>query len=389
MQCDVIIVGGGPAGLAFARALDDCGLETVLVERQSEEAIARPRYDGREIALTHGSAAILQRLGAWERFGREDVAPLRAARVRNGRSLFGLDFLPPEGGDGPLGFLVSNHRIRQALYETVKDQAQLRIVCGVGVEAVRAEAQGAHVVLSNGQMLRGRLLVAADSRFSGVRAQLGIAAEINRLGRSMLVCRVQHAKPHDAVATEWFGYRQTLALLPLLGNASSAVLTLPEDLIARLAALSDRALGEELTRRSEGLLGAMEVVGSRHVYPLATTWSRHFAATRAALIGDAAVGMHPVTAHGFNLGLGGAALLAGGIREAARQGRDPGRNAVLRAYERRQRAAAWPIYTATNLLVGLYTRESPMARTARHAVLRLGARLPFFQTGIRNMLMAH
>ncbi|MDG2532174.1 5-demethoxyubiquinol-8 5-hydroxylase UbiM [Sphingomonas sp. HITSZ_GF] len=387
MQYDVIIVGGGPAGLAFARSLDDMGLETLLVERQPHAALADPAYDGREIALTHGSRAILERLGAWQRLPESRISPLQAARVRNGRSAFALDFEPGPNGEA-LGWLVPNHLIRRALFETIADQPGLRLACGSSLVSARADRRFAEVSLSTGERVRGRLLVAADSRFSPVREALGISAEVNRLGSAMLVCRVSHPKPHGQVATEWFGHGQTMALLPLNGGMSSVVLTLPEREIAVLATMCDTALGVELTRRSANLLGPMEVAGSRHVYPLATTWAKHFGTHRAALIGDAAVGMHPVTAHGFNLGLSGQALLAAEVGEAVRRGRDPGGDPVIRAYEEGHRAAARPLYLGTNFLVTLYTDERPIARAVRHAGLRIGARLPVFRSGVRSMLMA-
>lgn len=382
MDCDVIIVGAGPAGLALARSLADTGLDIVLVERQPLAAIADPRFDAREIALTHGSVDILTRLGAWDLIPEDEVSPLRAARVLNGGSPFVLDF--DARGEGPLGWLVPNHRIRAALFDTVDGQDGLRMRTDVSVTEARTGRAAAELGLSDGTRLRARLLVAADSRLSAVRDALGISAEINRLGRSMLVCRVRHSRPHHGIATEWFDHHQTMAMLPLGEGMSSAVLTLPSDDIDRLTALGDAELGAELTARYAGRLGPMEVVGPRVAYPLVTTWSRHFAATRAVLIGDAAVGMHPVTAHGFNLGLRGADLLA----RLVRRGRDPGATPLLRAYERGHRGASWPLYAGTNLLVRLYTDETMPARAMRHAGLRLGAKLPFVRPGIRRVLMA-
>ena len=72
---DVIIIGGGPAGLALARSLAGIGLDIVVVERQSLESLANPDFDGREIALTHRSAGIMQALGAWDRIDPAEIAP--------------------------------------------------------------------------------------------------------------------------------------------------------------------------------------------------------------------------------------------------------------------------------------------------------------------------
>ena len=62
MNYDIIIVGAGPAGLSFARSLANTGLKIVLIEKQSEQQLAAPEFDGRDIALTHLSVRILKEL---------------------------------------------------------------------------------------------------------------------------------------------------------------------------------------------------------------------------------------------------------------------------------------------------------------------------------------
>lgn len=386
MEYDVAVVGGGPTGLAFARSLANSGLRLAVVERQPREALAHPRDDGREIALTHRSVGILQALGAWAHVPVEDVAPLREARVLNGPSPFALSFAG-NAGDDRLGQLVPNHAIRAALFRTIEGRAQIDLLAGTGVESVRTTRRCAELTLSDGRALRARLLVGADSRFSDVRERLGIAAEVRRLDRSMMVYRVAHERDHGGIATEWFDHGQTIAMLPLNGRQSSAVLTLASDEIDRLATLDVDALGADITRRYGGRLGTMHVVGAPHVYPLAVTYARHFAAARTALIGDAAVGMHPVTAHGFNLGLQGQATLATLVADAASRGRDIAAPSLLRRYETAHRFATRPLYAATNLLVALYTDERAPARLARHAGLRAGARLPLVRSTVSRLLM--
>lgn len=388
MERDVIIVGGGPSGLAFARSLADSGLSIALVERLEQEALAAPAYDGREIALTHRSIRLLRALGAWARLPEEEISDLRAARVLNGSSRRPLVFDTDGRHDRALGKLVSNHHIRRALFSLVIDQPGVELRTGTSVTQVSAGAAGAEVTLANGESLRARLLVAADSRFSEVRRQLGIDAEMNRIGHAMLVCRVEHERAHDHVATEWFDHNQTIAMLPLNGRVSSAVVTLPQAEAESLAACDDETLGAEITRRFRARLGRMRVASTRHLYPLVTTWSRHFAADGAALIGDTAVGMHPVTAHGYNLGLSGQDRLAREMLRARKDGRSIAGTRVLRRYEAGHRLAAWPIYRGTNLLARLYTNESLPARAARQLLLRLGDNLPLVKREVQSMLLA-
>lgn len=389
MTHDVIVIGGGPAGLAFARALADSRLSVTLIERQPRAALADPSDDGRDIALTHRSVDTLRALGAWDRIDPAVVAPLRQARVLNGRSPFALSFAAGDGAEDRLGHLVANHHLRRALFDTVRDQAQLTLETGVGVAGVRRQADRIMVTLDDGRTTAARLLVAADARFSATRAALGIAARVDQIGRTMLLVRAAHALDHDQIATEWFGYDQTVALLPLAGRTSSIVLTLPTDLAARVAALPARQLSAELTRRTDGRLGAVEVLGPARAYPLATVWSSHFAAARAALIGDAAVGMHPVTAHGFNLGLRSGASLAQLVCRAAATRGDIASPWLLRRYEAGHRLAAAPLFAATEAIVRLYTDAGPGARLARPALLRAAARLSPVRAGVAQLLMRH
>ncbi|MBA17430.1 MAG: hypothetical protein CMN73_13910 [Sphingomonas sp.] len=388
MECDVLIIGAGPAGLAFARSLAGSGLSVVLAERQSRAALADPAYDGREIALTHRSVDTLQRLRVWQAIPAADIAPLREARVLNGHSRFALGFDTGATGADVLGYLVPNHRIREALFRGVEALPGIRVLANAAVASIYTDRRRARALLADGSEVQARLLVGADSRFSHVRDQLGIAASTNRLGKGMLVARMRHALPHHGIATEWFDHHQTMAMLPLNHGCSSAVITVPLGEAERLMTLDPAAFAADIQARYQHRLGAMQLEGTRHLYPLVTTWSRHFAARRAALIGDAAVGMHPVTAHGFNLGLSGQQLLADAVKAAVARGGDIGSDAVLRAYESAHRRAAWPLYAGTNALTRLFTDERAPARVARHVALRLAQGMPPVRSSVRRMLMA-
>lgn len=384
---DILIVGAGPAGLALVRALAGSRLRIGILDQAPVATLSAPPCDGREIALTQRSVATLQRLGAWQRLDPAQISPLCEARVLNGGRSFSLSFAGPNVGDR-LGSLVSNHHIRRALYDAIEGQDGLTLLAGASIRSVRTDMNCASVTLDDGRTLSAQLVVGADSRFSFVRRQLEIGAQINPLGRSMLVARVAHAAVHRGVATEWFGHGQTIAMLPLSdGRLSSAVLTLPSPEIDALAALDRPALSAELTRRFRARLGPMQVLDGPHVYPLTTTYAHRFVTRRAALVGDAAVGMHPVTAHGFNLGLQGAAKLAELIAQAAQGGHDIAGNVLLRRYEAAHRLASAPLYASTNLLVRLYTDDRPIARMARPLVLRAAARLPMVRTAITRRLM--
>lgn len=388
MSPDIVIVGAGPAGLCLARALSGHGLSIMLLERQAEQALADPAFDGREIALTHGSQALLERLGLWSRLPAEDVAVLRDAQVFNGPSLFALKIRAEQAGAERLGHLVANQAIRRAAYQAVRACSDVHLLCDTQVRAIQSGEHEIKLVLQDGQVLQPRLLVAADSRFSDTRRQLGIGAQLKDFGKSMLVCRMQHDLEHQQVAWEWFGYGQTLALLPLNGRQSSTVLTLPPREIERLLALDESTFAREMEQRFDRRLGAMQLLGSRHAYPLVGAYARRMVGKRCALLGDAAVGMHPVTAHGFNFGLIGVQLLSEALLAAHARHQDIAAPATLSRYERQLRLATWPLYQATNLLVELYTNDHLPARLLRGAGLRMAQGLLPLKKGIARHLTA-
>jgi ubiquinone biosynthesis UbiH/UbiF/VisC/COQ6 family hydroxylase len=380
-EFDVVIIGAGPAGLSLAGALAEQGLAIAVVERLPATALAAPEFDGREIALTHFAVDVLRGLGAWGRIPAVMIAPLCEARVLNGAGGHALSLSPGRERGERLGHLVPNFQIRRALYEAAQARPNIRLFADSTATGFTAGEAQASVSLACGTSLTARLVVAADTRFSEMRRRAGIGAAMRDFGASMLLCRMAHETPHGEVATEWFGYGQTIAMLPLNGTAetphlSSLVLTLPAREIERLHGLDDAAFGAEITSRYQARLGAMRPVSSRHVYPLVAAYAERFVAPRFALVGDAAVGMHPVTAHGFNFGLRGQHVLAGLIAAARSNKSDIGAPALLQRYERAHRLATRPLYLATNATARLYTDDSLPARMLREAMLRIGERLP-------------
>lgn len=387
MEHDILIIGAGPSGLCMARALAGSGLRVIVLEQGDAAALADPADDGREIALTHASRAALERLGMWQAFAPEEIGELRRALVIDGDDREGLQFDPPAGEAGPLGWMLPNHAIRRAAFACASGTEGVAIVGGARVAALAPSAQAIEVRLEDGRRFRARLAIAADNRFSGCRRAMGLRADHHDFGKVMVVVKVVHEQPHQATAWEWFRYGQTLALLPLHDpQTSSAVLTLVPAEAAAFMAKSAEEQGLDLARRFEHRLGAIRIAAAPHAYPLVGVYARRFVGPRFALVGDAAVGMHPVTAHGFNFGLLSIDNLAGTVRAAHATGGDVAAAAGLARYEQTQRRATLPLYLATQLVIQLYTRDSPPARALRNLALHVGERFTPFKRMIAASL---
>lgn len=386
MQIDVAIIGAGPSGLSLARALSGCGLEIALLERQSESALENPAFDGREIALTHLSARLMRELDIWQRLDPDDISPLRDARVFNGPSRASMLIDHRDSQQDALGYLVANARIRKAAYEAVRACPDIRLLAGVGVTGIQTDKASARIALSNGETVQAQLAIAADSRFSETRRAMGIPASTHDFGKTMMVCAMEHDVPHEHTAWEWFDYGQTLALLPMNGKRSSIVVTLPPRDIQALMALPDDAFNRAIEIRFKHRLGNMRLISTRHAYPMVTVYPDRFIAQRFALAGDAAVGMHPVTAHGFNFGLRGAKSLSDEVRAAQARGSDIAAPTLLARYERTHRLATRPLFLATHAIAKLYGNDTPPARLLRHMSLQIGSHFRPFKQAVAHML---
>ena len=79
---------------------------------------------------------------------------------------------------------------------------------------------------------------------------------------------MSHEKAHNHVALEYFNYGHTLALLPLNGNVSSVILTVPTDKLDEMIGLDKEKFNEMASAGFNGKLGQMKQIGDRHSYPL-------------------------------------------------------------------------------------------------------------------------
>jgi ubiquinone biosynthesis UbiH/UbiF/VisC/COQ6 family hydroxylase len=280
------------------------------------------------------------------------------------------------------------------LYEEVTSIDLTDFIFETSVVDINTHEKYSDVTLSNGDVVKAKLVVAADSRFSDSRRKQGISTSMLDFGRVVIVCRMEHDESHQQVAHECFLYGRTLAVLPLDGNLSSIVVTVSADQSDALLKMSaedftqnvkswfDKSLSHELGKG----LGNMKLVGERYSYPLVAVHANQFVKPRYALIGDAAVGMHPVTAHGFNLGLRGQDTLYQEIISANKRDVDIGSIAVLKGYESKHMKVTKPLYHGTNEIVGLFTNESVPAKLARNALLRFSNNFPPIKHMIANKL---
>ncbi len=372
MIFDIVIVGAGPAGLAFACGFANTKLKVAIVDKLSKKILVNPAIDGREIALTHHSANILKKIGVWDYIPNELISIIKEAKILDDSSKYSLNFKHQDINKESLGYLIPNNIIRKYLYKRLKNISNVTLINRTECLSIdNNNNKYSSLLLSNKRKIKSSLVVAADSRFSKMRSKVGISAFIHNFDKNMIVCRMEHEKPHHNIAYEFFRYKQTQASLPYIKKQSSIVTTVSKETSSYLKGISKNKFNKEIQNNFNNFFGKMKLIGKRYSYPMITTYSKKFVANRFALIGDAAVGMHPVTAHGFNLGLKGLEILTKEIKSALDRNIDISSSRVLRNYQYKLHRVAIPLYLSTNGIVSLYTNVTYPAKLARKFALRM------------------
>ncbi|MCE9648028.1 MAG: FAD-dependent monooxygenase [Parvibaculum sp.] len=339
-ESDVLIVGGGLAGMPLALALAQGGLSVTVVDALDPATATGAGFDGRVSAVAFSSCRMLKRLDVIKHLAGQ-MQPINDIVVSDGRvrgpgsSLF-LHFDHTEIGDEPLGHLIENRHMRIALQKAIEESPKVRLVAPNAVKSVAYGAQ-AVATLADGATVKARVCFAADGRGSPTRIAAGIKTIGWDYGQTGIVTTVEHERPHEGVAQEYFLPGGPFAILPMVGNRASLVWTERHDAAKTILALDDAAFADEMRARFGDYLGDCRPVGPRWSYPLSLQLARDYARPRLALVGDAAHAIHPIAGQGLNLGWRDVAAAAEVIIEAARLGQDIGALDVLERYQRWRR----------------------------------------------------
>jgi 2-octaprenyl-6-methoxyphenol hydroxylase len=343
---EVVIVGGGPAGLIAAIAIAGAGIETALVTGPG------PQTDHRTTALLTGSVAALAALGVWSEC-RDAAAPLRAMRiVDDTRRLLRapeVRFDSSEIGLDAFGYNIENRHLLAALEQRARSLPGLARLDD-HAESIAVEDEHVAIRLQGGTRLKARLAVGADGRHSICRAAAAIEKTTRRYPQTALTFNLRHSRPHHDISTEFHTESGPFTLVPLRGNRSSLVFVVDPHDVPRLAALSDTKIALEIERRSHSILGKIAIEAGRGTFPLVAETAQRLGSRRIVLIGEAGHVLPPIVAQGLNLGMRDAATIGELVAEGHRNGADVGAAALTGRYEHMRRADVTSRALAVDLL---------------------------------------
>ncbi|MGQ2991666.1 UbiH/UbiF/VisC/COQ6 family ubiquinone biosynthesis hydroxylase [Brevundimonas sp.] len=384
---DVIIAGAGLSGASFALAAAQGGLSVAMIDPQPFETQLAPTFDGRSTAIAWSTFRMLDALGLGEAL-RPHACRMDHILVTDGRrpgaaskpaSPAYLRFDADEIGDGnggePLGYMVENRRIRAALAEAV-GRSDIEVLAPARVASVDVQPGAAQVTLEDGRLLSAPVVVGAEGRGSVVRKAAGIGTVGWKYDQSGVVATVRLGRDHGNVAHEYFLPGGPFAILPLTDRRASLVWTEPTKRAEALRSASAPAFQAHLMRRFGDFLDGATPEGPRFVYPLSLDLAERLTASRVALIGDAAHGVHPVAGQGLNMGLKDAAALAEVLIEAMRLGEDIGSEIVLDRYVRWRRFDNTVLAAGFDAFVRLFSNDITPIRLARDLGMAAVNRIP-------------
>ena len=396
---DVIINGGGFAGLSAALGFAGAGLKVAVIEPQSVEEILANKNDKRTTALSYITRKYFESVGVWEEIVKQagpinDIKIFDADFVR-GDSLLNLTFSYTDvekelGSAEPMGHIVVNHYFKDCLLNACLAQPNIKIFEKETIAHLEQNSAHVEVELSSDLALQAKLLVAADGRNSAVRDMLGITTTEKDYHQTGMTFIISHEKPHNQIAVERFLPAGPFAVLPMHDPLQSGIVwTVHPDHAVHFMKMNEDDLHEQIAKRMGDFLGEFKVISPKSAYPLKLKYAKQYYSGRCVLIADAAHGIHPIAGQGFNQGAKDIKLLVELVKQQLEVGLDIADGTMLEKYQKERLHDNQKMIMATDFFVKIFSNDKKVITAARRIGIKAVDMLPpikkFF---IRNAMGA-
>ncbi|MCE8546831.1 UbiH/UbiF family hydroxylase [Ruegeria pomeroyi] len=343
-SCDILISGGGIAGLTAAAAFGSAGFRVICVD--PAPPVTERDVDGSDLRTTaflQPAQVLLENCGLWARLA-DHAAPLQIMRIVDAGGAVPeprvvRDFNAADLSDKPFGWNLPNWLLRREMVARLAELPNVGFRPGTATTSLFTRTAEARVGLSDGSRVTCKLVLAADGRNSPMRAAAGIGVKTTRYGQKALAFAVTHPIAHQNVSTEIHRSGGPFTLVPLPdweGQPSSAVVWMERGPRAvELLEMQPEAFEAAMTERSCGLFGPLKLASRRTIWPIISQSAERLTGERVALMAEAAHVVPPIGAQGLNMSLGDLRAL---LELAQARPEDLGDAQMLAAYHKARHA---------------------------------------------------
>lgn len=417
---DVIIAGGGLSGTLMALSLSalvdhqQTPLKIAIVEANPVLTDPSRSFDDRVLALSHGSAAYLASMGAWQ-YLQNHAEPINNIHISD-RGYYGKARLYADQQQvDALGYVAEMSVIGAAFLKALATKDNITWFAPDSITDVQWQTEQVNIGLNSGLQLTAALLLACDGAQSPCRQFANIASTIRDYQQTALIANVATAIHHHNIAYERFTETGPIAMLPLSaapnGSAShskvksnraqqnsaiankagrcSLVWTLTPELAEQMLNLSNDEFAQQLEKSFGSWLGNITQVGKRATYPLKLVQASEQVYHRMALIGNASHTIHPIAGQGFNLGLRDVSDMTAVIKKALAQQQDIGAFASLMQYGKARQQDQQQVIGLTDSLVTLFSNQLPPLVAGRNIGLKVLNYLPILKNALVKKTMGY
>ena len=367
---DIVVVGGGLAGLTQSILLANQGWNVVCIDRDAPAK--QISADIRTTAISWGSRNLLINAGIWQDLEHKAEC-IKNILIKDEDSPIDLEFNATEIDAEGFGWIVDNRDLRATLIQHIATQKNITHITNQSVTDFKTQQNSVDITLDDGNILTAQLVIGADGRNSFTREWMGIKTLKKDYKQSAIVCLRQHEKPHNGLALEHFRTQGPFAVLPFTGKTSAVVWTIPSDEATQWINCDDDVFNAALQTRCGSLYGTVKVQGSRTAWPLNLVKATSYIGERMVLVAEAAHGMHPIAGQGLYMSLRDIAALT----EILDGAKDPGDTVLLKRYQSTRRMDNIGMVAATDILNELFGFNFFGIRAARRFGLHAVSKLPF------------
>ncbi|NYT52778.1 MAG: FAD-dependent monooxygenase [Candidatus Vesicomyosocius endoextente] len=330
LQYDIVIIGGGMVGQAFALSMINKGLKIIIIESNYFNPKLQDKYHTRVSAITFKSETLLRNIGVWRLIKRKYA--FTDIHIWDQNSHGSLDFHSQDEDINQLGYIIENDAIQSAMY-TILEKTRVEFICAE-LNAINKIDNGYQVDLNSNHKITCGLLVGADGAKSNVRELAGIEFSENNYQQKAFVCNIESLQSFQNTIWQRFLSDSIIALLPLSDKQASIVWSAENNLADELIQLSVKQFADRLSKGVEYKFSRFKVVSGIKSFKLIERSAQDYIKRNLVLIGDAAHNIHPLGGQGVNLGFSDVIELSQQIQDNYKP---LGDYLVLRKYARSRR----------------------------------------------------